>query len=437
MNEHFVAINRQSLYPEIREADNTMREVVVTKTKPDEEPRVPRTDGETRHKRVEAKRQEHNRAKEEEARRRNLEKESREARLSTAKTFKDAEQILRQAAEKPVIADHKNLQSKHPTPEGPAIVAYPNKPLEFLSRDEVAEIFSSQGVRKLPPSDWDPWSPVKRRLWLEKNQILETIQFPESDVLYRDEEHHAAVIKVEDGYQLYGVDDLEPDTVKTFLKKAGVGIDLAEPDGWQQKTPQQKIQWYKEANLEVTTGLAIGGVKWPLDNYLVEADTAQDRLKKLQAEEKANPVNFYSQGWEADMRELTEHLRNLETGRPNEILQRLIRNPGDSGMKAALESLIEHARECSDPDHPNFKSFGSRFVFNLDETIKDFVARAEGSGQMDLINSIIDPNDRTEISNLRDQINQYFEQKEKELADPALQDMESKITSANAAFSRP
>ncbi|OGD96285.1 hypothetical protein A3B52_00140 [Candidatus Curtissbacteria bacterium RIFCSPLOWO2_01_FULL_41_28] len=411
MNEHFVAINRQSLYPEVREADNVPE--VVTAKRIAEKSKSPHKE----HKKVERKHDhEPSRRREEEERRvRDLERELKESTISTAKAVREATAIIERAAGESVKQREAAPEVKHT--EGPTIVSYPDKPLEFLSRDEVAEIFNSQGVRKSPPSDWDPWSPVKRRLWLEKNQILETIQFPESDVLYKDDEHNAAVVKVEDGYQLYGLDDLEPETVKTFLEKAGVDVDLAEPDDWRQKSPAQKIQWYKEAaNLEVTTGLAIGGAKWP-NNYLVDAHTAGERLKELDAEKEANPVNFHTKKWESDMEELVEHLRNLKTGRPNEILQRLIRNPGDSGMKKALEFLFEHARECGDSTHPKFEVFESRFVFNLDETIKDFVARAEGSGQMDLIDSIIDPNDRTEISNLRDQINGYFKQKEKDKQD--------------------
>src|SRR3989339_1161151 len=411
MNEHFVAINRQSLYPEVREADNVPE--VVTAKRIAEKSKSPHKE----HKKVERKHDhEPSRRREEEERRvRDLERELKESTISTAKAVREATAIIERAAGESVKQREAAPEVKHT--EGPTIVSYPDKPLEFLSRDEVAEIFNSQGVRKSPPSDWDPWSPVKRRLWLEKNQILETIQFPESDVLYKDDEHNAAVVKVEDGYQLYGLDDLEPETVKTFLEKAGVDVDLAEPDDWRQKSPAQKIQWYKEAaNLEVTTGLASGGAKWP-NNYLVDAHTAGERLKELDAEKEANPVNFHTKKWESDMEELVEHLRNLKTGRPNEILQRLIRNPGDSGMKKALEFLFEHARECGDSTHPKFEVFESRFVFNLDETIKDFVARAEGSGQMDLIDSIIDPNDRTEISNLRDQINGYFKQKEKDKQD--------------------
>src|SRR3972149_8756400 len=150
MNEHFVAINRQSLYPEIREADNTMREVVVTKTKPDGEPRVPRTDGETRHKGVEAKRQEHKRAKEEEERRRRkLEREGQEAEVSTRETreqvrkAKEAVEALKKAARSAEAVSQVSQPS--PAPEEPPIVVTPKR-LAFLPRDEVNQIFKSQSV---------------------------------------------------------------------------------------------------------------------------------------------------------------------------------------------------------------------------------------------------------------------------------------------------
>ena len=74
MNEHFVAINRQSLYPEVREADNVPE--VVTAKRIAEKSKSPHKE----HKKVERKHDhEPSRRREEEERRvRDLERELKE-----------------------------------------------------------------------------------------------------------------------------------------------------------------------------------------------------------------------------------------------------------------------------------------------------------------------------------------------------------------------
>lgn len=384
---------------------------------PDEESKaIPETDGETRSGKPKADEKKPFSAeasegeKEREQRRRDLEREREEAKETAAKTAEAAQEvaeIVRRATKEKQAETPREAAGVKSTPEGIPIVESP-KPLEFLPRDQVTQIFKSQDVKMSVPADWDRWDHIKRRIWLEKNQVVETIQFPEADVLYRDEKNKIAVGKDQKGYVLMGSRDLEPETVKKILKKAKVDIELTPPADWQQKSFDEKRQWYRQAGIEVSTGIAVGGVRW-LDNYLVDADTASDRLGQLEAEKETNPANFYNQGWEADLRELSVHLKNLTTGRPTEIIQGLLVNPNDAGMQDALNSLVEQARKSGDPNNPNFRGFGNyRFVRNLERTIEDYVNRAQPAGQLGLLNQILSPATRAEISQIRERISDRF-----------------------------
>ena len=172
-------------------------EAVVSK---EESRRAQRADGETRPKaKTEAQKhgrhKEERQGKEEERRRKDLERERREAEVSTrkqAEAVKKAAEELRNAVRAKTPKTPEAAAGARQKAEEPPLVQS-QKPLEFLPRDQVTEAFESQGVNLAVPADWDRWSHVKRRIWLEKKQVLETLQFPESDVLYRDDEDKTAV----------------------------------------------------------------------------------------------------------------------------------------------------------------------------------------------------------------------------------------------------
>lgn len=423
MNEGFVAIDPQSLYPESR--DKVMPEAGAVHTEGDKESKkTSATNGETQKK--ESKAEERKRVQKEERdreqRSKDLEREKREAvesQRTTVEAAREAAQDLTQATAAKKIEQPPEAKAPEKAGEieaaAPKIVtSYPH--LENIADpDKVNEILAKSGIaERVPKEEWRKWGRIKRENWLEKNQIANVVELPEagekprSQILYQDEEKGVGVSRRADGtYSIIGVADIEQKTIEDLLKKAKFEKELVFPKDWNKKSFYEKSQWYREQGIEIRPVPGGGGTRWA-DNQDISEIEASARLGTLENEREADLAAFTAAGLDADRNELIEHLSNLRdvSSIAQDLFNEAVRlggNPLVHPQMARLQYLINFIQR-SGADNRNFM-----FINQFDRAVRELETSATATGQLAALQSFLPVGTIGTIHTTREVVNRHFE----------------------------